>query len=85
MQPVASKTGTKEAPELLRAKQKVSEAEAHKIYAEYRRSREGITDRDEDIAYMKQYGVGRDWVRMERRKYPRRGRGEKKIKNQIGG
>ncbi|MEY9899928.1 hypothetical protein [Bradyrhizobium sp. USDA 329] len=37
-----------------------------------------IPTEDEDIAYMKELGVGRDRVRKLRKQFPRRGRGEKK-------
>jgi hypothetical protein len=70
------------------SRRRVSEAEARKIFAKYRSECEGITNRDEDAAFMKPYGFGREWVRAERRNYPRRKRGEKisktKSADQIG-
>ena len=70
------------------SRRRVSEAEARKIFAKYRSERKGITNRDEDAAFMKPYGFGRDWVRAERLNYPRRRRGERisktKSADQIG-
>ena len=66
---------------LSQARRRVPEAEAHKIYAQYRKDYDGIPTRDEDATYMKQYGVSRNWVRQERCNYPRRKRGEKKNQN----
>jgi hypothetical protein len=66
---------------LPQARPRVSEAEAHKIYEQYRKDYDGIPTRDEDATYMKQFGVSRNWVRKERCNYPRRKRGEKKNQN----
>jgi hypothetical protein len=78
----------KEAQESTQSRRRVSEAQAHKIFAKYRSECDGLPNRDEDAAFMKPYGFGREWVRAERQKYPRRKRGERitktKSADQIG-
>jgi hypothetical protein len=88
LQPFASakfKITTEERQKQPQTQRSVSEAEAHRIYAQYRSEYEGIPDRDEETAHMKQFGIGRNWVRAERSKFPRRRRGEKKIKTKSSG
>ena len=55
----------------------LSDREKTRIFADYRNTYSGTLPptRDDDIAYMKQFGVGRDWVRKERSKFPNRSRG----------
>ena len=81
-------TEIKSGQEAQQSRRRVSEADARTIFAEYRSKLEGIPNRDEDAAFMKSYGFGRDWVRKERLKFPRRKRGERitkaKLTDQIG-
>ncbi len=72
------KSAAKKTQEPAEAPRRYSEAEVSRIYAKYRQESKPITDRDDDTAYMKKFGVGREWVRKERRKFPRRKRGERK-------
>ena len=82
---IRSKQKVNEAPKTFR---RVSEADKPKIYKQYREEHGGIPTRDEEEKYMRSRSVGREWVRKERTKYPRRKRGEKitkaKSRDQIG-
>jgi hypothetical protein len=71
---IGSKLKVQEPPKTSR---QVSRAEASEIYKRYRDEHDGIPTRDEEEAYMKSRGVGRNWVRQERLMFPRRKRGEK--------
>jgi hypothetical protein len=63
-----------------KAPRRLAEAKIKPAFRHWREQQpEGyIPTEDEDIAHMKQLGVGRDKVRQLRKGFPTRGRGEKK-------
>jgi hypothetical protein len=68
-----------EADSPLPHKRLLSAADKGRIFAKYRDEYPGALPPTygEDVAYMRQHGVGREWVRAERDKYPRRRHGQK--------
>lgn len=57
---------------------RISLATAARIFKEYRETYEVISTEAQDINFMRQYGISRDWVRTEREKYPKLPRGRVK-------
>ncbi|WOH66186.1 hypothetical protein [Bradyrhizobium sp. BWA-3-5] len=81
--PTPAATTSADAPPLeepAKAPRRLPEAKIEPAFRQWREQQpEGyIPTEDEDIAHMKQLGVGRDKVRQLRKGFPTRGRGEKK-------
>lgn len=57
---------------------RISRADAARVFKEYREAYQVISTEKQDIEFMRRYGISRDWVRSERKKYPKLPRGRVK-------